>query len=597
MNQARLPGWAQTMREIFRAETINQFLLTGNLNDFVVYTDDTGEKYYSLKRYLADVLFQPFDVVIFYDRGKGIRLAKGAEFFFKYMKIFDKFHKTRFASDAGAALDMGRSLASPGLLPKSAEQALEIIDRYIHALANIGTSTSDAGIGKSCAVVIDYANFVAPKGESLYMSGATSSNLIKILNWAQDPEISGSNIATILLSQNLTDLHDLLVDNPHSAKIHIELPDSEGILNYLRHLAKDEKNFDKYCPIDLALLAEKLTGLSKFNIKSIILRALRNGETITMEYLTRLRREIIEKEAFGKLDFIESDRTLDDVAGHTEAKKWLREDIQLIKKNVVNALPMGYLIAGRIGTGKTFLVECFAGECKIPFVRLKNFREKWVGATEGNLEKIFNILHALGQVVVFVDEADQATGKRGGGDGDSGLSGRIYGMLAKEMSNTDNRGKIFWMFATSRPDMLEVDLKRQGRLDVHIPLFPPVNEEEIKDLFLAMARKLKIKISAEELPPLTFDQPVSGNEMEGLLIRAIREYELQDADTKKNLPQLIAEVLEEFRPSAHTGRLEFMDLLAVKECTDDRFLPPRFRDLDLLEVERRISELSLRAGI
>ena len=597
MTQQRLPEWACTMREIFRAETINQFLLTGNLNDLVLYEDETAEKYYSLRHYLVEVLFQPFDVVIFYDRGKGIRLAKGAEFFFKYMKIFDRFHKTRFASDANSALDMGKSLAAPGLLPKSAEQALEIIDRYIHAVANIGQTSSDAGIGKSCAVVVDYANFVAPKGESLYMSGATSSNLIKILNWAQDPEISGSNIATLLLSQNLTDLHDLLVDNPYSAKIHIELPNSEEILKYIEYLAAQEPDFKTYCPIALGILAEKLTGLSKFNIKSIILRALRNKESITMEYLTRLRREIIEKEAFGKLDFIESDRTLDDVAGHTEAKKWLREDFQLIKKNVVNALPMGYLISGRIGTGKTFLVECFAGECKIPFVRLKNFREKWVGATEGNLEKIFNILHALGQVVVFVDEADQATGKRGGGDGDSGLSGRIYGMLAKEMSNTKNRGKIFWMFATSRPDMLEVDLKRQGRLDVHIPLFPPVEEQEIKDLFLAMARKLKLKLSPDDLPPLTFDQPVSGNEMEGLLVRAIREYELQEGENKQSLPQLIARVLEEFRPSAHTARLDLMDLLAVKECTDDRFLPPRFLDLDMMEVDRRIAQLSLGASI
>ena len=65
------------------------------------------------------------------------------------------------------------------------------------------------------------------------------------------------------------------------------------------------------------------------------------------------------------------------------------------------------------------------------------------------------------------------TGKREGDGGDSGLSGRVYGMLAKEMSDTRNRGKILWVFATSRPDLLEVDLKRQGRLDVHIPLFPP----------------------------------------------------------------------------------------------------------------------------
>jgi hypothetical protein len=59
-------------------------------------------------------------------------------------------------------------------------------------------------------------------------------------------------------------------------------------------------------------------------------------------------------------------------------------------------------------------VECLAGEIGIPCVEMKNFRDKWVGATEGNLEKVFSILHALGQVIVFIDEADQMTGKRGG---------------------------------------------------------------------------------------------------------------------------------------------------------------------------------------
>ena len=258
--------------------------------------------------------------------------------------------------------------------------------------------------------------------------------------------------------------------------------------------------------MDVPTLAAKLVGLSRLNVKNLVLRAVRNREPLTMKYLTRLKKETIEKEAMGRLDFIESRRTLDDVAGHAEAKQWLREDARLIRKGAVNALPMGYLITGRIGTGKTYLVECFAGECGIPMVELKNFREKWVGATEGNLEKIFTILHALGQVMVFVDEADQATGRRGGGEGDAGLSGRVYGMLAKEMADTDNRGKIFWIFATSRPDLVEVDLKRQGRLDVHIPLFPPEDPEGKQEMFLAMARKLRLDLkprgtSAAGFPP------------------------------------------------------------------------------------------------
>ena len=49
---------------------------------------------------------------------------------------------------------------------------------------------------------------------------------------------------------------------------------------------------------------------------------------------------------------------------------------------------MGYVICGPVGTGKTFLTTCFAGEVGIPAVMLKNFRSMWQGVTEGNLERV-----------------------------------------------------------------------------------------------------------------------------------------------------------------------------------------------------------------
>jgi len=213
-----------------------------------------------------------------------------------------------------------------------------------------------------------------------------------------------------------------------------------------------------------------------------------------------------------------------------------------------------------------------------------------VGATESNLEKIFAILRALGQVVVFVDEADQAAGKRGGGSGDSGLSGRVYSMLAKEMSDTRNRGRVLWVFATSRPDLLEVDLKRQGRLDVHIPLFPPDTPEDMRALLLAIGKKLKFPFSESDLPDLPEGLTLGGNEIEGILVRALRSHELAD-DPRPPLKDVLANIISEIRPSAHTRKLEYMDLVAVKECTDVRFLPERYRDLAPEEVEKRIEEL------
>jgi hypothetical protein len=62
------------------------------------------------------------------------------------------------------------------------------------------------------------------------------------------------------------------------------------------------------------------------------------------------------------------------------------------------------------------------------------------------------------------------------------------------------------------------------------------------------------------------------------------------------LPEIVREVIADFRPSAHVERLELMDLVAVKECTDQRFLPERYRALEIAEVNRRIAELKRRIG-
>ena len=599
-----LPHWAEEMRSLFRSGSASQFLIHGNVHDLVAAPAEGGAaRYLSLRDFLTEVMFAPFDAVLHYDRGRGLRPVKGAEHFGRFLSAYDAFRATSWAStpalgdDAGEALD--GALQHANLLPRDAKRALELIDRFLRgSLAR--TEVDDAGVRRpaplAVAVLIDYAHFIAPQGEAIHLAGDLSQTLIRLLDWASDPAITGAAVATVLVSENLADVNRLLVESPYSAKLTVELPGSAEIAAFVADLTADEPRFEEACEVSRDELAERLAGLSRVNVRGLIRRALAGGERLTQRYLGEVKKELIEKEAFGRIEFIESRRTLDDVAGHDEAKAWLRQDAELLKRGRLRAIPMGYLLCGRIGTGKTYLVHCWAGEVGVPVVEIKNFREKWVGATEGNLERVFNVLRALGRVVVFVDEADQATGRRGGGDGDSGLSGRIYAMLAKEMSDTDNRGKIIWVFATSRPDLLEVDLKRQGRLDVHIPLFPPGDPESRKDLFVAMAAKLEIGLPAAELPDPPDDEQVGGNEMEGILVRALRLHETQAAGEEQTLPEIIRQAIADFRPSAHVERLQLMDLIAVKEATDSRFLPPRFRKLSLAEVNERIAMLRSRLG-
>ena len=578
-----LPAWATKMRDLFRSGSVAQFLLHGNVFDVIPH----GDRQLSLKAFLDEAMFAAYDTVLQYDRSRGVRATRGAD-------------------DWGAWLQQALGDANPISSTREPGVALELIDRYLLRTLNLAAiqrgpdaaGSGAANAARKVAVILDFAEFVVPRADAAQLGGPFAANVVKVLGWANDPAILQANIITVLIAESVHDLNGLIAENPHAAEIKLPLPDESEMAAYVDSLAAGTgliPDLAQRSDLPLATLGQRLTGLSRVGARRLVTMATRSGQRLTVDWVSKVKKDLIESECQGLLDFIESTLTLDDMAGSDAVKTWLREDQKLLEKGALHALPMGYLVAGRIGTGKTYLVQCWAGELGIPCVVFKNFRDRWVGATESNLEKIFSVLKAIGQVLVFVDEADQAAGKREGGDTDGGLSGRVYAMLAKEMSDTRNRGRILWVFATSRPDLLEVDLKRQGRLDVHIPLFAPETPDEMRALFRAIARKLKFPLEDADLPALDPSQGLGSNEIEGVLVRALRVWELApdatDGAPKPPLRDILAGVLREVRPSAHTRKLEYMDLVAVKECTDQRFLPPRFRELTPEQIETRLTEL------
>src|SRR4029434_1377482 len=208
------------------------------------------------------------------------------------------------------------------------------------------------------------------------------------------------------------------------------------------------------------------------------------------------------------LEFIEPKWTLDTVVGHDAAKARLREDAALLKRGALDSLPMGYLLCGPVGTGKSFLAQCVSGEIGVPCLILKNFRSKYVGETEGNLERVLSVLRAMGPVVVVVDEADAARGHWSG----------VFAMIASQMGDTRYRGRIIWMLLTARPDLLPIDIKRQGRAEVHIPLFYPTDEREIRQMFVILANKMGSRLSPDDIPPIPPRGHLSGGNIEGMVV-------------------------------------------------------------------------------
>jgi len=589
----RLPRWADELGRAYTAGVASVFLLHGNIHDLVpVYETAAGppREFVSLERFLAGRLFGRRDIVVQYDRGAGLGFPGDAE---RSQRMRQDFGRTLEAMSTVLGTDWSRTAL------KDPKVVFEVLDRFILAKTSApAPDEHDAApnAGRSLAVLIRYAETIAPAVEVGWLTGEVGANLLKILNWANDPAIRRADATICLLVENLAELNRRVVENPFITKVEIPLPDDDERGEYVTHVVATDPRLAPLATLDARAVAREANGLTLVGVAQALGQIGSAGPTPDLATLRAAKKELIEKQCFGLVDFVEPRFNLDMVVAQPAVLERLRQDARLIREARHEALPMGYLICGVLGTGKTFTATCFAGSIGIPAVVFRNLREKWVGSSEGNMQRVLAVVRALGPVVVIVDEADAALGNRGA-EGDSGTSGRMFAMISSQMSDTAYRGKVIWMLLTCRPDLLPVDLKRQGRCELHIPLFVPQTEDERRTMFLAMARKNRVAVDPAAVPPLAAG--LSGADIESIVVQALREALL--AGLAAPTAEMLQATASRFVSPDYALQKELQQLVAVREATDLRFLPPAHQALrrepaQAAAMERRIQELTRLLG-
>jgi SpoVK/Ycf46/Vps4 family AAA+-type ATPase len=548
------PPWARELADLYFSGTTCLFSLHGNVHDLIHCPRSSGDTYVNLPEFLATQVFGSWDVVAQYDLARGLRPLAGSDP--KRLQAMMQHLAAR--------------LGDPTSWPRDPENLLLVLDKFIER----SLLEDDPARRKSIGLIFDYAQYLVPSGDLGTLSRGLGTNLVRLLNWAQNPYIKRVNMAFCLIADRLTEINPRLVQSPHVAAIEIPLPDRSERERFTTWAARQGDDFARLMDFKPAELADLSNGLTLLNLNVLLAQGKHAGRRIDGKRFGDLKKALIEQQCRALLEFVEPSHTLDLVVGQQAAKERLRQDAEFLTRGRLETAPMGYLLCGPVGTGKTFLAECYAGSIGIPCVKLRNFRSKYVGETEGNLEQVLTVLRSLGPVVVVIDEADAALGTRQA-EGDSGTSSRVFAMIASQMGDTSYRGRIVWMLLTSRPDLLPIDLKRQGRAEVHIPMFYPQDETEVREMFRVMAKKNKVALALAELPPVPAERHLSGSDIESIVIGARRNAlaagrsEVQRAD--------IEGVLNDFVASAQGLEKELQELAAVLECTQLNFLPPDWR--------------------
>jgi SpoVK/Ycf46/Vps4 family AAA+-type ATPase len=564
---AEFPEWARRLAERYYTKTVSTFILHGDVRDLQPAAAAAGgHRFVPLRTFLSDELFGSRDLVAFYDRSSGIRLAT------------PDMQKDFMAAVSGYDTLFGTEYAKA--VPKDPSRAFPLLESY--ARVRIAD-------GRSVAFVIDFAETVAPAGDLGFMPGEDRYALVTLVKWAQDPQFLSADFSVCLVAENLAELNPRIARNPYASQIEIPLPSEQERLDYVEWKLSG-RQAKEVSELSVAAIAQMTAGMSRVALDRVLTEAL-GGPKLTADRLKEKKKEIIQAECHGLLEFIEPAFSIDMVAGHAKAKQLLRQTAKAIQTGKRDVVPMGFLIAGPVGTGKTFLATCFAGEIGIPCVKFLNFRSQWQGVTEGNLEKIFNLLKAMWPVAVIVDEADAFLGNRQA-QGDSGTSQRVFAAIAEFMGNTQYRGKIVWFLLTSRPDLLPVDLKRQGRAEEHLALFYPESQEERLELVRTMARKAKVSFDGDIAEVLPKDLPkMSGADLEAALVRA-KLRAVSDRREKVTREDLAA-TFADFVPPSYPLEVELQTLVAVSECTSRELLPESYRQKPRDDVTRRIRELKM----
>src|SRR5262249_13549760 len=224
-----LPAWAKTIAESYESNAASQFVVYGNINDRMVLPGPPSARLGSLPDFLLNVLLSRFDVVLSYDLGNGIRVEKGPETFSKWPH-FQESQKDW----------------------KAPRPAVETLTRYFRYCANLSRLNQPA-VQIGC--IIKNADLLVPalEGGLDYDLNALASLM---RDWSNESLLAGHALATFLLTENLNDLHPLLVNNPRIARIRIDLPSSSQLLDGFPVLAPS-------FPVSLAQVASDLPSIAE----------------------------------------------------------------------------------------------------------------------------------------------------------------------------------------------------------------------------------------------------------------------------------------------------------------------------------------------
>jgi AAA+ superfamily predicted ATPase len=547
MKALRIPDWIGAgLLERYHSGASHLFLLHGNVRDLQPFGPDYLPLADGLRRLAAR---RP--LLVSYDVSKGLAFP-------------DPAREKEFRRVLGL---------TAGPLPTDPARAMVLLD------ALLARDRAEPG---SVAILLDYAHNLAPSGPA---SGTERQTITTLAHWASDPKVASRRPLVLMIAPSAGEVSEEIYAGASGAEVvAVPRPDLPARTEFARHLKGSFP--DVGWTMSPEELAAETGGLALVQMEDILQRARGGAVPLVRTSIVDRKIDLLKQEYGEVLEILQPRHDLSAVGGLEHATRELKEVAEIMRRGLTSAAPMGIILMGPPGTGKSYLAECFAQECGMLCVRFRPLRQMYVGQSERNQERAFAAIRSLAPVVVIVDESDQAEGgSRDQGSGDSGVTERMRASAFAFWGDSALRGRVLRIDITNRVDLIDTAMRRSGRTDIKIPILMP-DEEARRQIFEVTVGKHKLASAVTDYSPFARRTAgFTGSDIELALTTAWR-FALKAGGSTLTEAALTA-ALDDLLPTARDQpTIDRMTLIALDECRNKRLLP-RNSEAIRKEIESR----------
>jgi len=575
------PTFWKTIEERYKAKLSHQFLLYFNIND-MIYDDIYGYLY--TRDYLLERMnYLGCDAVLYYTRSEGLLfpnvvLRDAYQSAYKLTRIeeIEPLPDPPEGQDSITIRNINSGLRKVGeetKITREPQEMMAMVEKFFKQ------GLGDLRVG----ILINDIDKLLPNRRNKPLSGQEIADIETWQRWSVDLQMRSRGHVILLLTENISNVApELLVSDGLSPfPVEIPMPTYQERLAFIRHLLyiPELEGQEGMYKLDLpeGMLSEEFSasthGLNILDIQKLWITGKTRKTVVSPTMVVQQNRESIKTRSYGRLELVYGNHGLDTVGGLGNVINYIGNVINSLKNWDAKSVPKGILMVGPPGTGKTNLISALGRDMGIHIVKLCGLRGN-EPATHGDwdLHRALDIIHSLTPVIAFVDDIDKIGYYTGTDENERRLINQLMDDLLRFMRDPLLRGRVLWIGATNRPDLVNPEFRKQGTLDDVIPFLIPdisVREDILRKIFPRNAIPYDVNINFGVISGKT--ERCTGGDLELLMMRSFQNAHLNSRDIVIDAD--LIKSADEFIPPRDANLDEYLMLIAIREASISTLVP------------------------